>query len=134
VDFGTFLPVKGSIEEHTMHEEYYEISKKAADTINNRKGRLILVGTTSVRTLESAAGINGKIIPQKSSTSIFIYPGYKFKNNIDMLITNFHLPKSTLLLLVSAYYGREKMLEAYNEAIRQEYRFYSLGDAMLLIK
>jgi S-adenosylmethionine:tRNA ribosyltransferase-isomerase len=134
VDFGTFLPVKGRVEEHHMHEEWFEVTKKAADTINNRKGRLILVGTTSVRTLESAADPHGKIIPQKSKTSIFIYPGYQFKNRIDALITNFHLPKSTLLLLVSAYYGKEAILKAYREAIKQKYRFYSLGDAMLLIK
>jgi S-adenosylmethionine:tRNA ribosyltransferase-isomerase len=134
VDFGTFLSVKGRIEEHRMHEEWFEVSKASADTINNRIGRLILVGTTSVRTLESAADSSGKIIPQDSTTSIFIYPGYRFKNRIDALITNFHLPKSTLLLLVSAYYGKDKMLEAYKEAVRQKYRFFSLGDAMLLIK
>jgi S-adenosylmethionine:tRNA ribosyltransferase-isomerase len=134
IDFGTFLSIKGKIEEHKMHEEYFEISKKAADTINNRTGRLILVGTTSVRSLESAADSSGKIIPQKSKTSIFIYPGYRFKTQIDALITNFHLPKSTLLMLVSAYYGREKILAAYREAIAERYRFYSLGDAMLLIK
>ena len=133
VDFGTFLPIKGRIQEHKMHEEYFEISKKVADLINNRQGRLILVGTTSVRTLESAADEYGGIIPQKSQTSIFIYPGYKFRNKIDALITNFHLPKSTLLLLVSAYYGKEKIFRAYEEAIKQKYRFYSLGDAMLLI-
>jgi len=134
VDFGTFLEIKGRIEEHHMHEEYFEVSKAAADTINHRKGRLILVGTTSVRTLESAADANGKIIHQKSRTSIFIYPGYTFKNRIDALITNFHLPESTLIMLVSAYYSREKILQAYQEAIRQKYRFYSLGDAMLLIR
>lgn len=134
VDFGTFLEIKGKIQDHHMHEEYFEVSKSAADTINNRKGRLILVGTTSVRTLESSTDAKGKVIPQKSKTSIFIYPGYRFKNQIDMLITNFHLPESTLLLLVSAYYGREKILSAYNEAIRQKYRFYSLGDAMLIVK
>jgi S-adenosylmethionine:tRNA ribosyltransferase-isomerase len=134
VDFGTFLEIKGRIDEHRMHEEYFEVSKAAADTINSRKGRLILVGTTSVRTLESAADAKGKVIPQKSKTSIFIYPGYRFKNRIDCLITNFHLPESTLIMLVSAYYGREKILQAYQEAIKQRYRFYSLGDAMLLIK
>lgn len=134
VDFGTFLEIKGKLEEHHMHEEYFEVSKEAADTINKRKGRLIVVGTTSVRTLESSTDEKGKVIPQKSKTSIFIYPGYKFKNHIDALITNFHLPESTLLLLVSAYYGREKILAAYQEAVKQKYRFYSLGDAMLLIK
>ncbi len=134
VDFGTFLEIKGKIEEHHMHEEYFEVGKDSAELINNRKGRLIAVGTTSVRTLESAADAKGKIIPQKSKTSIFIYPGYRFKNRIDALITNFHLPESTLIMLVSAYYGREKILAAYNEAIKQKYRFYSLGDAMLLVK
>ena len=134
VDFGTFLEIKSKIEDHKMHEEYFEVSKAAAGTINNRKSRLVVVGTTSVRTLESAADENGKIIPQKSQTAIFIYPGYKFRNKIDALITNFHLPKSTLLLLVSAYYGKDRILNAYEEAKRQKYRFYSLGDAMLLIK
>jgi S-adenosylmethionine:tRNA ribosyltransferase-isomerase len=133
VDFGTFLPVRGNIKDHKMHEEYYEIDEAAAKTINNRKGRLICVGTTSVRTLESAADSQGKIAPSKNKTEIFIYPGYKFKNKIDCLVTNFHLPKSTLLMLVSAYYGRENILKAYEEAIKEKYRFYSLGDAMLLI-
>jgi len=134
VDFGTFLEIKGKIKEHHMHEEYFEVSKEAADTINNCKGRLVVVGTTSVRTLESAVDAKGKVIAQKSRTSIFIYPGYRFRNRIDLLITNFHLPESTLIMLVSAYYGREKVLAAYSEAIKQKYRFYSLGDAMLLIK
>ncbi|MCX8147611.1 MAG: tRNA preQ1(34) S-adenosylmethionine ribosyltransferase-isomerase QueA, partial [Candidatus Woesearchaeota archaeon] len=109
IDFGTFLPVRGKVEEHKMHEEYFEIDKKNADIINSRKGRLIAVGTTSVRALESSADENGKIMPKKGETDLFIYPGYKFKTKIDALITNFHLPKSTLLMLVSAYYGREKI-------------------------
>lgn len=134
IDFGTFLPVRGRIEEHTMHEEYFEIDRKNADIINKRKGRLIAVGTTSVRVLESAADKNGKIMAKKGKTVLFIYPGYKFRTKIDALITNFHLPKSTLLMLVSAYYGRENMFWVYDEAIKNGYRFYSLGDAMMLVK
>lgn len=134
IDFGTFLPVRGRIEEHTMHEEYFEIDRKNADIINKRKGRLIAVGTTSVRVLESAAGKNGKVMAKKGKTALFIYPSYKFRTKIDALITNFHLPKSTLLMLVSAYYGRENMFLAYDGAIRERYRFYSLGDAMMLVK
>ncbi|MBU0615667.1 MAG: tRNA preQ1(34) S-adenosylmethionine ribosyltransferase-isomerase QueA [Nanoarchaeota archaeon] len=133
IDFGTFLPVRGAITEHKMHREYFEIDKETADMINNRKGKLVAVGTTSVRALESSADDQGKIIPQKSYTEIFIYPGYKFKTKIDALITNFHLPKSTLLMLVSAYFGRERILEAYKEAVQERYRFYSLGDACLLV-
>jgi S-adenosylmethionine:tRNA ribosyltransferase-isomerase len=133
VGFGTFLPIRGELEKHKMHNEYFEIAKENADLINNRKGRLIVVGTTSVRALESSTE-NGKVIPAKSSTEIFIYPGYKFKNEIDALITNFHLPKSTLLMLVSAYYRREEILKIYSEAVKNKYRFFSLGDAMMLIK
>ena len=117
-----------------MHAERFEISKEAAELINNRKGRLIAVGTTSVRTLESAADNEGKVVPSEGVTSIFIYPGYKFKNNIDAMITNFHLPKSTLIMLVCAYFGKERVMEAYSEAIKKKYRFYSLGDAMMLVK
>ena len=131
VDFSTFLPVCGKIQEHKMHKEYFEITKENAGIINNRKGRLITVGTTSVRALESSCK-NGKILPQKTLTEIFIYPGYRFKTKIDALITNFHFPKSTLLMLVSAYFGREKILEAYKIAVKEKYHFYSLGDAMLL--
>jgi S-adenosylmethionine:tRNA ribosyltransferase-isomerase len=134
VGFGTFLPVMDSIENHKMHQECFEVDKKNADIINNRKGRLIVVGTTSVRTLEATANKDGKIVPQIGSTEIFIYPGYKFKNNIDALITNFHLPKSTLLMLVSAYYGRKNVLAAYIEAVKEKYRFFSLGDAMMMVK
>ena len=131
VDFGTFLPVRGKIQEHKIHKEYFEITKENADIINKRKARLIAVGTTSVRALESSCK-NGKILPTQASTDIFIYPGYKFKIKIDALITNFHFPKSTLLMLVSAYFGREKILEAYKIAVKEKYSFYSLGDAMLL--
>lgn len=134
IDFGTFLPVRDRIEEHKMHEEYFEIDRKNAEIINRRKGRLVAVGTTSVRTLESAADGKGRIIVKKGRTDIFIYPGYEFRTNIDAMITNFHLPKSTLLMLVSAYYGRERILSAYEEAIKRKYRFYSLGDGMILIK
>ena len=134
IDFGTFLPVRGKVEEHKMHEEHFEINKKNAELINKRKGKLIVVGTTSMRALESASSDEGRIIPQKGKTRLFIYPGYKFKVNADALITNFHLPKSTLLMLVSAYYGRKKILDAYRIAIKERYRFYSLGDAMMLIK
>jgi len=133
VGFGTFLPVK-DIKTHKMHEEYFEIDRENADIINNRKGRLIAVGTTSVRVLESAADENGKIIAKKGKTDIFIYPGYRFKTKIDAMLTNFHLPKSTLLMLVSAFIGREKLLNAYKEAIKEKYRFFSFGDAMLILK
>ena len=135
VDFGTFLPIKDeNITNHKMHKEVFEISENAANVINNRTGRLIAVGTTSVRALESAADKHGIVYPGKNSTEIFIYPGYCFKNNIDALITNFHFPKSTLLLLVSAYYGKEKILKAYETAVQKRYRFFSLGDSMMLIK
>jgi len=131
VDFGTFLKVR-DIKNHKMHEEYFEIDKKNADIINKAK-RLFVVGTTCVRTLESA-NKNGKILPKKGKTSLFICPGYRFKTKIDALITNFHLPKSTLLMLVSAFYDRERLLKAYQVAIKNNYRFYSLGDAMLVLK
>ncbi|GAJ09285.1 unnamed protein product, partial [marine sediment metagenome] len=126
VDFGTFLPVR-DINKKTLHKEYFEVDKKNADLINKRKGRLFVVGTTSVRTLESV-NKNGKIIPKKGKTEIFIKPGYKFKTKIDGLITNFHLPKSTLLMLVSAFIGRKKLLKAYKTAIKNKYRFFSFGD------
>jgi S-adenosylmethionine:tRNA ribosyltransferase-isomerase len=132
VDFGTFLPVR-DINKNTLHEEYFEIDKKNADIINNRKGRLFVVGTTSVRLLESA-NKNKKIIPKKGKTEIFIKPGYKFKTKIDALITNFHLPKSTLLMLVSAFIGTKKILNAYKIAVKNNYRFFSFGDAMLIFK
>lgn len=135
VGLGTFRPVKAEkIEEHEMHSEFYTISKETADIINKTKqggGRVIAVGTTSVRTLESAAEESG-IVPEKSDdTSIFIYPGYKFKV-VDALITNFHLPKSTLIMLVSALAGRENVLKAYEEAVKERYRFFSFGDAMFI--
>lgn len=136
VGLGTFRPVKEErIEDHEMHAEFIEVTKEAADLINSRRaagGRIIAVGTTSCRTLESAAGEDGVVRPVKGDTGIFIYPGYKFKAT-DALITNFHLPESTLLMLVSAFYERKKMLGAYEEAKREGYRFFSFGDAMLIL-
>jgi S-adenosylmethionine:tRNA ribosyltransferase-isomerase len=135
VGLGTFRPVKTEdILQHKMHSEYFEVSEEAAKQINDarREGRrVIAVGTTSVRVLESVADKDGYIKSCRGETDIFIYPGYKFKC-VDALITNFHLPKSTLIMLVSAFAGREKTLKLYNEAVAQNYRFYSLGDAMLI--
>ena len=132
VGLGTFRPVKeDEVADHVMHTEYICVTEEAAEKINNRKGRVIAVGTTSCRTLESAADENGVIHPVSGDTGIFIYPGYKFKA-IDALITNFHLPESTLLMLVSALSSREIMLNAYSEAIREKYRFFSYGDAMFI--
>ena len=133
VGLGTFRPVKEDrIEEHEMHSEFISVSKETADLINNRKGRVFAVGTTSCRTLESASDENGIVHPVTDDTKIFIYPGYRFKIT-DALITNFHLPESTLLMLVSALTNREMMLKTYNEAIDMKYRFFSFGDAMLIL-
>ena len=136
VGLGTFRPVKSeNITEHTMHSEYYEISPAAIEIINNARqkgGRVISVGTTSTRTLETVADSSGFVRSGSGWTDIFIYPGYRFKV-VDMLVTNFHLPKSTLLMLVSAFAGRDKVLAAYREAIRERYRFFSFGDAMLIV-
>ena len=135
VGLGTFRPVKAeNILDHRMHAEYFDISPEAADKINRAKkngGRIIAVGTTSCRTLESAADELGSIQASRGWTDIFIYPGYKFKL-IDGLITNFHLPESTLLMLISAFSQREHILAAYEEAVRQRYRFFSFGDCMLI--
>ena len=135
VGLGTFRPVKvDNVLEHHMHSEYYEVSKEAADTINQAKERgnkVICVGTTSCRTIESAADENGHLEPKCDNTEIFIYPGYKFKV-LDELITNFHLPESTLVMLVSALAGKENVLNAYNEAVLEKYRFFSFGDAMFI--
>jgi len=135
VGIGTFRPVKCEIiEEHKMHFEEYEIDETAAAVINETKkagGRIISVGTTTTRTLESAANEEGIVAPGRGSTGIFIYPGYRFKV-IDSLITNFHLPKSTLIMLISAFAGREFVLKAYETAVREKYRFFSFGDAMFL--
>ncbi len=135
VGLGTFRPVKTErLDEHIMHTEYISVSEKSARIINERKakgGRIIAVGTTSCRTLESVALDDGTIRPISGDTGIFIYPSYKFKA-VDALITNFHLPESTLLMLVSAFYDRDKMLEAYKIAVDDKYRFFSFGDAMLI--
>ena len=135
VGLGTFRPVKvDDVQKHHMHSEYFNIDKTNADIINNtiiNKGRIIAVGTTSCRTLESATLEDGLIKPCSGDTDIFIYPGYNFKI-VDALITNFHLPESTLLMLISALYDRENILSAYAEAIKYNYRFFSFGDAMFI--
>lgn len=135
VGLGTFRPVKAEdIEDHTMHSEYYEIPDTSREKIlsaRKKGGRIIAVGTTSCRTLESAFSENGEITKPSGDTNIFIYPGYKFKV-VDALITNFHLPESTLIMLVSALAGRENIMRAYNEAISEKYRFFSFGDAMFI--
>jgi S-adenosylmethionine:tRNA ribosyltransferase-isomerase len=136
VGLGTFRPVKSEdILSHHMHSEYYEISEQSAEIINKAKKegrRVIAVGTTSVRTLESAADENGFVKAVKDNTEIFIYPPYKFKC-VDALITNFHLPKSTLIMLVSALSSRERTLDMYNLAVEEKYRFFSFGDACLIL-
>lgn len=135
VGLGTFRPVKeDNVLNHHMHSEYYEISQEAADLINQAKeqgGRVICVGTTSTRTIESAADEQGILHACSGNTEIFIYPGYRFKV-LDALITNFHLPESTLVMLVSALAGREQVLHAYAEAVKERYRFFSFGDAMFI--
>lgn len=135
VGLGTFRPVKEeNILEHHMHSEYYQVSAEAADIINETKkkgGRVVCVGTTSCRTVESASEESGRVVAGSGNTQIFIYPGYRFKV-LDALITNFHLPESTLVMLVSALAGRENVLNAYREAVRERYRFFSFGDAMLI--
>ncbi len=135
VGLGTFRPVKEEeVLDHHMHSEYYEITQEACDIINETKahgGRVISVGTTSTRTLESAAVAGQPLVPKSGWTEIFIYPGYEFKV-IDGLITNFHLPQSTLIMLVSALAGREHVLHAYEVAVKERYRFFSFGDAMLI--
>lgn len=135
VGLGTFRPVKvTNVKEHHMHTEWYQVTQEAADKINKAKEsghRVICVGTTSCRTIESAADENGKLSACSGDTSIFIYPGYKFKV-LDNLITNFHLPESTLVMLVAALAGRENILAAYEEAIKEKYRFFSFGDACFI--
>jgi len=135
VGMDTFRPVREEVvENHKMHSEFYSISEEAAAVINEAKGRgdrIIAVGTTSVRVLE-AAGQTGRMAPGTGSTKLFIYPGYRF-NIVDTMITNFHLPRSTLLMLVSAFGGKELIFKAYDRAIEKRYRFYSFGDAMLII-
>lgn len=136
VGLGTFRPVKEeNVLEHHMHSEFYQVTEEVARTINDTKkagGRVICVGTTSCRTIESAADESGAVHPGSGNTEIFIYPGYRFQV-LDALITNFHLPESTLVMLVSALAGRENVLKAYEEAIRERYRFFSFGDAMLIV-
>lgn len=136
VGLGTFRPVKvEDVNNHHMHTEWYEVNKEAADIINETKkngGRVICVGTTSCRTIESVADENGMMSAKTGETDIFIYPGYKFKV-MDGLITNFHLPESTLVMLVSAFAGKERVLSAYETAVKEKYRFFSFGDAMILL-
>ncbi len=135
VGLGTFRPVKADrVDEHVMHTEFFSVSAETADLINTRRaagGRIIAVGTTSCRTLESVTDEQGIVHAMEGDTGIFIFPGYRFKA-VDALITNFHLPESTLLMLVSAFYDREKMLDAYRLAVEEKYRFFSFGDAMLI--
>lgn len=135
VGLGTFRPVKvDDVLEHEMHSEFYQIAPETADIINETKkagGRIISVGTTSTRTIESNADENGMVTAQSGWTNIFIYPGYTFKC-VDALITNFHLPESTLIMLVSALAGKDHTLAAYNEAVKEDYRFFSFGDAMFI--
>ena len=135
VGLGTFRPVKADrLDEHVMHTEFFSVSKESAELINSRRaagGRVICVGTTSCRTLESASDEQGIVHAMSADTGIFIYPGYKFKA-VDALITNFHLPQSTLIMLVSALYDKEKVMEAYKCAVEEKYRFFSFGDAMFI--
>ena len=136
VGLGTFRPVQvEDLSEHVMHSEYYELTSETAEKINNARrsgNKVVAVGTTSVRTLETIAEDNGFVKPASGWTDIFIYPPYKFKT-VDALITNFHLPKSTLIMLVAALAGRENVLAAYTEAVKEQYRFFSFGDAMLIL-
>jgi len=134
VGLGTFRPVRAErVEEHTMHSEYFCVSPELAAQANARKGRLVAVGTTVTRTLESSADEAGCIHAGAGHTEIFIYPGYEFRA-VDAMITNFHLPRSTLLMMVSAFAGgREHIMAAYQEALEQGYRFYSYGDAMMIL-
>ncbi len=136
VSLGTFRPVH-DLKTHKMDEEYYEVSKESAEIINktNAEGRrLFAVGTTSVRTLETVSSENGEIIPGSGFSNIFIKPGYKFKSGISGIITNFHIPKSTLLMMITAFGGYERVMNAYKVAIEKKYRFYSFGDSMFLFK
>jgi S-adenosylmethionine:tRNA ribosyltransferase-isomerase len=142
VGLGTFAPVKvENVEEHQMHEERYHVSETAAadiDKAKRRGNRVICVGTTSLRVVESVAAAHGRVVAEQGKTGIFIHPPFEFKV-ADALLTNFHLPESTLLMLVSAFAspgrtdGREFILNAYNEAVRERYRFFSFGDAMLIL-
>ena len=138
VGLGTFRPVKvDDVKEHQMHSEFYNVSEETAKIINETKAngnKIIAVGTTTIRTLETVArDNNGKVVPTSGWTDIFIYPGFEFKA-VDSLITNFHLPKSTLMMLVSAFSTKENIMKAYDEAIKNDYRFFSFGDAMFINK
>lgn len=136
VGLGTFRPVQAeNVEEHEMHAEYYSLDERAAGAINAARssgGRVVAVGTTAVRTLETCAGPDGRVVAASGWTRIFIYPGYEFRS-VSALVTNFHLPRSTLLMLVCAFAGTRNVLQAYAEAVEMKYRFYSFGDAMLII-
>ncbi len=136
VGLGTFRPVQvEDVEEHEIHEEYYSIGAEAAALINETRaagGRIVAVGTTSTRTLESAADEGGTVHPRTAATRLYIIPGYRFKV-VDVQLTNFHMPRSTLLLLISAFAGRDNILHAYREAVNARYRFLSFGDAMLIL-
>lgn len=133
VSYGTFLPIlTEDVSKHKMEKEYFEISKDSADIINSAK-RLFVVGTTSLKALESSVDETGKVNPKKEHSNLFITPNHKIKTPITGLITNFHLPKSTLLLLVSSFWGKENILKLYNQAIKEKYKFYSFGDSMLLL-
>lgn len=132
VGTSTFAPVK-NIKTHVMEPEYVSISEENAEVINKTKGKLIACGTTTIKALESSC-LYGKITAKEGFSDLFIYPPYEFKSKIDVMLTNFHLPKSTLLMLASAYAGRERLMAAYSEAIRNSYRFYSFGDAMLIFR
>ena len=136
VGLGTFRPVKTeNILEHHMHKEAYSITSEACKIINQAKEdgkRVVAVGTTSVRVLETSSDQSGRVLPGNGDTDIFIYPGYQFKV-VDALVTNFHLPESTLIMLVSAFAGKDRIMQAYHEAIKEEYRFFSFGDAMLIL-
>lgn len=138
VSLGTFMPVKADdIKEHSMESEFFEISPEGASIINNARksgGRLFAVGTTSLKALESSVNEGGDVIPGSGNSDLFIYPPYNFKSRADGLITNFHLPKSTLIMLVSAFAGKERIFQAYREAVEKKYRFYSFGDAMLIYR
>jgi len=134
VGIGTFAPVKvQDIEAHAMEPEYFSIRAESAEIINKTKGKLIATGTTTVKAIESSC-VDGEITAKEGFSELFIYPPYKFKSGIDAMITNFHLPKSTLLMLTGAFAGRERLLDAYSEAMRNSYRFYSFGDAMLIFR
>jgi S-adenosylmethionine:tRNA ribosyltransferase-isomerase len=134
VGTGTFQPVRTEmVEDHRMEPEYYSISRENAEIINRTRGRVFACGTTTLKTLESAANARGKIEAGEGRSDLFIYPGYRFKSRANALLTNFHLPRSTLIMLVSAYAGRERIIRAYREAVERGYRFYSFGDSMLIL-